>query len=73
MKYGYIIYFGHKPYYIVNHLWPELYAQTEVAGTIIANQPDGSTIAKTIRDMELPGTQAVIILTNDTEHYWKSF
>jgi 8-oxo-dGTP pyrophosphatase MutT (NUDIX family) len=73
MNNGYIIYFGDKPYYIVNHLWPELYAQTNIAGTIIANQPDSSTIPKTIKDMDLPGTKAVIILTDDPEHYWTLF
>ncbi len=73
MENGYIIYFGERPYYIVNHFWPELYAQTKIAGTIIANQPDSSTIPKTIQDMHLTGTQAVIILTNDPEHYWKIF
>lgn len=73
MKNGYIIYFGDKPYYIVSHLWPELYAETSIAGTIIANQPDGSTISKTIKDMDLQGTRAVIILTDDPEHYWGIF
>jgi 8-oxo-dGTP pyrophosphatase MutT (NUDIX family) len=73
MNRGYIIFFGERPYYIVDHLWPELYAQTGVAGTIIANHPDAGMITKTIRDMDAPGTRAVIILTDNVEHYWKIF
>ncbi|MCU0403936.1 MAG: NUDIX domain-containing protein [Chitinophagaceae bacterium] len=73
MNEGYIVYFGDRPYYIVSHLWPELYKQTSVAGTIIANHPDAGMITKTIRDMEAPGTKAVIILTNEVALYWKIF
>ena len=73
MNKGYIIFFGEKPYYIVDHLWPELYAQTGVAGTIIANHPDATMISKTIRDMDATGTRAVIILTDNVEYYWAIF
>lgn len=73
MKNAYMVYFGNKPFYIVDHLWPSLYAQTGIAGTIIGNHPDTAIITKTIRDMNAPGTRAVIILTDMVEYYWQVF
>jgi 8-oxo-dGTP pyrophosphatase MutT (NUDIX family) len=73
MENEYTIFFGDKPYYIINKLTEETYELTKTAGTIIINQPDSQLITKTIRDMALPGTRAVIVLTNSVEYNWKVF
>lgn len=73
MNKGYTIFFRDRPYFIVSHLTPEIASLTHTAGTIIINHPDHNLVAKTIRDMELEGTKAVILLTNEVEHYWQVF
>jgi 8-oxo-dGTP pyrophosphatase MutT (NUDIX family) len=73
MQKGYTIYFGDKPYHIVNRLNEELYRLANRSGTIIANHPDQNMVTQTIRDMEKQGTRAVILLTDEYEHYWKLF
>jgi 8-oxo-dGTP pyrophosphatase MutT (NUDIX family) len=73
MHNGYTIYFGDKPYHIVNHLDEELYKLANTAGTIFANLPDRNMVSQTIRDMDNQGTRAVILLSDEHEHYWQQF
>ena len=73
MQSKYTIYFGDKPYYIVSELDEELYQLANTAGTIVANHPDNILVAQTIRDMDKEGTRAVILLSNNYEHYWQQF
>jgi ADP-ribose pyrophosphatase YjhB (NUDIX family) len=73
MNKGYTIFFHDRPYFIVSHFTPEIAALTHTAGTIIINHPDHNLVAKTIRDMKLEGTRAVILLTNEVEHFWQVF
>ncbi len=73
MHNGYTIYFGDKPYHIVNQLDKELYELAQTSGTLIANQPDSNMVAQTIRDMDKEGTRAVILLSADHEFYWQQF
>jgi 8-oxo-dGTP pyrophosphatase MutT (NUDIX family) len=73
MHNGYTIYFGEKPYHIVNQLNEELYQLANTSGTIIANHPDHILLSQTIRDLDHTGTHAVILLSDEQEHYWQLF
>lgn len=67
------IFFGDKPYFITNHLSADLNALAHTAGTVLVNQPDGTTLDKTIQDIAQPGTRAVIILSREVHQFWESF
>ena len=73
MNTGYCIYFGEKPFYIVDNMKEKLFSFTNRGGTIVINQPSPAAIAQSISDLDRTEAEVAIILTNKVDYCWQLF